>query len=458
MPRSRLTGVIAAAAGVAAITGLIYPLKEVMPAVSTGVLYLLAVLLVSSYWGLWLGLATSLASALAFNFFHIPPVGRFTIASAENWVALGVFFVTAVVASGLANSARTRALEASARRREADLVADLARIILGGSHLAESLPVAAHRIAETIGLASAAISPQWVDSDDKRLALPLVRNSTRVGTLLVPRTIEAAQRDRLERFVLPPLTELIAESVQRARLERNVVETEVLRRSDELKTALLRAVSHDLRTPLTAIRTAASVLASRSASDAEHAEMADVIADESERLARLVENLLDLSKLEAGTATPRRDWCVVEELVEAAAERSRARGAQLDVELDPDLPMVRADPAQLERALANLLENASRYSAGAPVSIRAHTHGQRLLLRVTDRGPGIPTDELRHIFEPFYRGKDSAGTGSGLGLAIARGFVEANGGRLHARSLPGQGASFTLELPLEREAVEGAVS
>ncbi len=181
------------------------------------------------------------------------------------------------------------------------------------------------------------------------------------------------------------------------------METRALRRSDVMKTALLRAVSHDLRSPLTAIRTAAAGVASPTVSQEDRAEMAGLIASESERLARLVDDLLDLSRLEAGTAEPRRRRCSVEEIVEAAAESVRLRGDQLNLNLDDGLPLVQADSAQLERALGNLLENAFRYSDGQPVSVRAHVSGSRLLLRVTDRGPGIAPEELERIFEPFYR-------------------------------------------------------
>ncbi len=446
--RSKSLGLLAAALSVAAITAVIFPLRQVVPALSTGVLYLLAVLLVSTWWGVWLGLITALASALAFNFFHIPPTGRFTIADGQNWVALLVYFVAAVVTSTLADSARERAVEAEERRREADLSADLARLVLGGTDSSDGLGEAAARIAEAVGLGEAELRLEWLDGDERRLALPLVDAGARVGTLLVPRDLSDAQRELLERRVVPPLTALVSAAIRRQQLEEQVVETRALRRSDVMKTALLRAVSHDLRSPLTAIRTAAAGVASPTVSQEDRAEMAGLIASESERLARLVDDLLDLSRLEAGTAEPRRRPCSVEEIVEAAAESVRLRGDQLNLNLDEGLPLVEADSAQLERAVGNLLENAFRYSGGEPVSVRAHVSGSRLLLRVTDRGPGIPPEELERIFEPFYRVNGESPGGSGLGLAIAKGFVEANGGRLRAQSLPGQGASFLIELPL----------
>ena len=412
-------------------------------------MYTLGVLLVSSYWGIGLGLFTSVASATAFNFFHIPPTGHFTIADPQNLVALGVYFVAAVVASTPpAHAARVRTLEAEDRRREADLAADLARLILGSSDSTESLVPAARRIAETVGIDSAAIELSWEGSDDRRIAIPLVDSGARVGTLLVPRDLTGAQRERLERRVVPPLTALVAAALRRAQLEDQVVETKALRRSDELKTALLRTVSHDLRSPLTAIRTAALGVGSPTLDQRDREEISAVIASESERLSRLVENLLDLSRLEAGTAEPHRDWCSIEEVVRAAVDGIGDPEARFDVALDPELPLIQADAAQLERALANLLENAVRHSNGEPVAVRAHTQGRRLLVRVTDRGPGIAKADLRRIFEPFYRADGEQGEGSGLGLPIAKGFVEANGGRLRAQSLPDQGAAFLLDLPL----------
>jgi two-component system sensor histidine kinase KdpD len=443
--RSKWFGVLVAAVAVAATTAVIYPLRKHIPVVSTGPLYLLGVLLVSTYWGLGLGVLTSVASAAAFNFFHIPPTGRFSIADPQNWLALGVYFVAAVVVSTLADAARARALEAERRRGEADLSADLARLILGGHDATEALADAAARIAAAVPIETAELQLGWVDGDEQRLALPLVSAGERVGTLLVPRSTSAADIAELERRIAPALSALVAAAVRRQTLEEQLVETKALRRSDVMKTALLRAVSHDLRSPLTAIRTAAAGVASKTVTEDERSEMAAVIASESERLSRLIENLLDLSRLEAGTLEPRKDWYSIEEVVEAVSEGT---DASLDVQMDPHLPLLQGDSAQVERALGNLLENAVRYSGGGPVAVRVSSAGNRILLRVSDSGPGIPKDELGHIFEPFYRMGGAPPGGAGLGLAIARGFVEANGGRLRAQSLPGQGATFVIDFPL----------
>jgi two-component system sensor histidine kinase KdpD len=356
-----------------------------------------------------------------------------------------VYFAAAVVVSTLADAARARALEAERRRREADLSADLARLILGGGDAAEALPAAGERIAQATGIESVEPSLGWTDGDAEHVAVPLVNAGDRVGTLLVPRSAPREAIDELSERIAPPLSALVAAALRRQRLEAQLVETKALRRSDVMKTALLRAVSHDLRSPLTAIRTAAAGVGSKTVSEEERGELAAVIASESDRLARLIENLLDLSRLEAGTLEPRRDWYSLEEVVDAAAEGFEG---ELDVQMEPELPLLQGDSAQLERALGNLLENASRYSDGRPVSVRVMSAGRRILLRVSDSGPGIPKDQLTNIFEPFYRMEGTPGGGSGLGLAIAKGFVEANGGRLRAQSLPGQGATFVIDLPL----------
>jgi two-component system, OmpR family, sensor histidine kinase KdpD len=451
---SPIVGVVVAAAAVAATTGLIYPLADVAPVTALGVVYLVAVLLVSSLWGGWLGAATALASALAFNFFHIPPTGRFTISEGENWVALAVFFVAALVASTLAERARIRTREAHERREEADLAAEMARLLLRGTSLAEALPVVSRRLAQALELPSATIELDAVAGDPRRTALPLGEPDDRLGTLVVPASLSPDVLARLQERIVPSLEAILGAAIERDALQREVVETSALRRSDVLKTALLRAVSHDLRSPLTAILTTVGALESGPLSDDERDELVADIESEAQRLARLVDNLLDMSRLEGRTAEPRVEWCSVEEVIQVAIDELALAPGTFALAVDADLPLIRADAAQLERAFANLLENAARYSGGHPVSVRARAVGHRIIVRIVDRGPGVPPAEKARIFEPFYRGpsrSDSANghRGSGLGLAIVRGFVEANGGRVWVESLPGQGSTFVVELPLE---------
>jgi two-component system sensor histidine kinase KdpD len=448
--RSQAFGVLVALGAIAVTTLLVYPLKQIAPPVALGVVYLLGVLLVASLWGAWLGVATAVGSALAFNFFHIAPTGRFTISNGQNWVALVVFFVTAIVASELAQRARGRAGDADQRRREADLAAEMARLLLRSSDdLEHALGDVAHRLAQTLGLPSAAIQLTAADSSDRRLAFPLREGPRQLGTLLVPRDLPEPTLRRLQERVVPSLEALLAGAIERDELLSNRVEAAALRRSDVVKTALLRAVSHDLRSPLTAILTAAEPLGAPGLSDEERRELATVVREEATRLSRLIDNLLDLSRLEAHAAEPRVDWCDLAEVIALAAE---GVAGDLRLQVAPDLPLIRADVTQLERAFANLFENSVRHSSGEPVLVRAWALHNRILVRVVDRGPGIPPAQRERVFEPFYRsGTDATGhRGSGLGLAIARGFVEANGGKVWVESLPGQGTSFVLEFPLER--------
>lgn len=480
---SRRVGLLVAVGLVGLSTLLVYPLKQVAPAVSLGVVYMLAVLVVSITWGAWLGIGTAALSALAFNYFHLPPVGRFTIRDTENWVALVTFVVAAVLASSVAEVTRTRAREAADRRQEADLAAEMARLLLRGGRLGEDLPTAAARLSQALGLPSAAIELEAVAGDDRRIAFPLREGPRRLGTLLVPSDTPEAVLRRLQERIVPSLEGLLSAGLEREALLSDVVETSALRRADVVKTALLRAVSHDLRSPLTAIATAGEALDSPSIAEGERTEMVGIVREETRRLSRLVDNLLDLSRLEAGVAEPRVAWTSVDEVIRSALDDLGARPNELSLSIDRDLPLVRADPVQLERAFVNVMENARRYSGGHPVLVRARAvrslatgehataqsaqeplsyfgesaarpAGDRLVVRIVDRGPGIPPAQLERVFEPFYRAGTAEGghRGSGLGLAIARGFVEANGGRLHVESLPGQGASFVFELPLSEQA------
>src|SRR3984957_17812639 len=319
-PPSRRTGALVAIGAVALCTLILYPLKEIAPAVSLGVVYMLAVLVVSVIWGAGLGVATAVLSAAAFNFFHLPPVGRFTIHDSSNWVGLVAFLVAAGLASSVAEVTRARTRDANARRREADLTAEMARLLLRGDNLAEALPTAAARLAQALELSSAAIEMDAIEGDERSIAFPLREGSSRLGTLLVGADTSEASLRRLQERVVPALEGLLSAALEREGLLGGVVETAALRRADTVKTALLRAVSQDLLSPLTAISAAGEAVGSPSLSSQERAEMAAVILQESKRLSRLVDNLLDLSRLEAGAAEPRREWMSVEEVISSALE------------------------------------------------------------------------------------------------------------------------------------------
>ncbi|HEY2769281.1 MAG TPA: DUF4118 domain-containing protein, partial [Solirubrobacteraceae bacterium] len=365
-------GAAVAVLGVAAATLAIYPLKRVAPTVSLSVVYLTAVLFVSAYWGLALGIFTSLLSAAAFNFFHLPPTGRFTIADSRNWVALATFLVVSAVMSTMAELARSRAIEAERGRAEADLAAALARELLGSAQTTSALPAAARHVAAALALPSASIVLGDAGGGGRRDALPLRdADGRQVATLIVPPDLPADTVQRLRTKVVPAVEAIVAIALRRDAIQAAAVETEALRRSDDVKTAVLRAVSHDLRTPLTAIVAAGHALGSDALSPAERTELSNAVVGEGERLASLVEKLLDLSRLQAGRAEPHRDWVSLEEVLLSARDGLGGEGPPVRITIEPGLPEVRADAAQLERAFANLLENARRYSNGQPVSAQA---------------------------------------------------------------------------------------
>ena len=449
---TRLSRLAVSVLAVAATTALIYPLREIAPAVSTGVVYLLAVLVVSIYCGLAYGLLTSVLSATAFNFFHIPPTGHLEVADGENWMALAVFLIAAAIASSVAEQARERADDAEMRRRESELAAQTASALLESTDVRGALGATAERLAGALDLEWAAID---LGEDARRdaVAFALTKGERRLGTLFVPAATEPGTLDRIETRVVGWLQTLLAAALDREELIQTAVESRALRRSDELKTALLRAVSHDLRSPITAIRAAGEALESPGIGHEDRRQLARAVVGEAERLSDLIDKLLDLSRLEAGQAQPHRDWCSIEEVVSVAVEGLGPDAGPVRIALDRDLPYVRADAAQLERVFANLLQNAVRFSSGKAAIVKGRALDDRVVIRVVDHGPGIPAEELHRVFQPFYQRSDgSRHVGSGLGLAIVRGFVEMNGGQVWAESVPGQGTTFVIELPLELEA------
>ena len=447
--RSHLSAVLIGGASVVAVTLAIYALREVMPAVATGVLYMLPVLLVSTVWGLWPGVVTAFAGAAAFNFFHIPPTGRFTIADEENWVALVVFLVAAVVTSTLAGTARSRAEEADRRRQEADLSTEMARVLLGGSKLDEALAVVGQRIAQAFDLPWVKVMSAWVDSDDRGRALPVVVDGDRAGTVIVPRDLDPGRLEAIERRVVPSLETLLSAARQREGLEAQVIETRALRRSERRqdRAAALGlprpalAVDRDhrgrRRPPLTDPRRERARGADRGDRSRERAPhppgrqparpLAPAGGSGRAGHRRVPGRRRDRSRNRRRRGAP------------GAASRSRST---------KDCRRSRSTRAQLERALANVIENAGRYAR------RRAGHGQRpagrrpcgdprLRSRARDSRGGAGAD-LRAVLPA---GRQDQG-GSGLGLAIARGFVEANGERCAPSRCRARARPSSIQLPL----------
>ena len=434
---------------VALVTGAIELIEPYVPVLSLGVLYIFAVLPVAIAFGLTYGVVVAIGSMLAFNFFFLPPLYTLTIADSRNWFALLVFLVTAVVVSELAARLRRRADESA-------LLAQVATALLErGDVTAELDPIAAEA-ARVLRVRSARIElGTRAEARAGEVAEPLDASGRRVGTIFVP----ADEQRPSGRRLLRALASLLAVAIDRQRLAREAYEAEALRRSDAVKTAVIQAVSHDLRTPLATMETALGSLRSGSLilTEADRDELLEAIAVELERLKRLVENLLDLSRLQAGAAEPMPALWTPEQLLADALDEVES-AERVDVVVGPDLPVVRVDGAQIQRVLVNLLENALKFSeAGSPVQIRANPARGEVVIRITNRGRGIARNELGRIFEPFQRAAGQQGGGAGLGLAIARGFTEANGGRIWAESRPGQGATFVVALPaVERPALVSA--
>jgi len=422
-----------------------------VPILSLGALYVFAVLPVAVVWGIALALPAAVASVLSFNWFFLPPTHTLTLSDSENWLALVVYVVVAVVTSELAVRARRRATLAEQREREAALLASVATSLLRGEPLSDELDRISAQVADVLRVSHARIDLDGNETEEQLSTRSLAIGDRTVGTLST-----ASDQDldaSVETRFLPALASLLAVAGDREELQREALEAEALRRSDAVKTAVLRAVSHDLRSPLTAIRAAASGLANPSLTlgAEDRAELIETIGLESARLDRLVADLLDLSRLQAGAAEPRRALWAIEDLIGLARDDGLADD-KVVVDLPADLPAVDVDAGQVRRVLTNVLENALRVSPpGEPVRITGEVHGDEVVLRIADRGPGLDSTELERVFQPFQRGAaSSAYRGTGLGLAIARGFAEANGGRLWAER-PEGGAVIALALPVGEE-------
>ncbi len=432
-------------------------LKSFVPVLSLGVLYVFAVLPIAVAFGLIYAGLVSVASMLAFNWFFLPPVHTFTLADSRNWFALAVYLVTAVVVSGLATRARRRAVEAEQREVETALLADVATSLMQGQDVAGELGQISARVAAILKADSASIVlGDDVEPSATSAPIELVAGGRRVGTLELVEGSEPNLHAR--RRLLPALASLLAVAVDRERLANAAFDAEALRRSDTIKTAVLRAVSHDLRSPLTAIRAAGDGLEDETLvlTAEDRRELLDTIRVEVRRLERVIDNLLALSRLQAGAVAPVPEVWTVDDLVYGALDEVGRSTERVNVTVPADAPPVLVDAVQVRQILVNLIDNALKFSPPeSPVSVRVTRTRKEVIIRVIDQGRGVPENELEHVFEPFYRGAPAQDqTGTGLGLAIARGFAEANGGRLWAESRPGQGAGFAIALPLVDEAPE----
>ena len=433
-------------------TALVALLDPAADPAGLGSIYLIAVLAVAIRHGQIAALAAAVLGVLILNYFFIEPLHRLTISESDNVVALGVLLVAALVVGRLASQSRERAAEAefradqaAAREREAGMLAGAATALLGGSEdVVEAISRTLAEGARGDLRLEASSAPQ---AHGGELAMRLPTDARSAWIYASGSSWTEADLSR----IAAPLARLLDVAAERERAAERGAEAEAARRADAAKTVILHAVSHDLRSPLTAIRTAASGLRDSGTTEEERAALIDAIEEEAERLTRLISNLLDLSRIEAGAVHPRTDWCDLIDVISTAVSHVRDPGAshRIRIELDGELPLVRADAAQLERVFSNLIENALRFSpVEEPVRISGGTGAGKVTVRVVDRGPGVPASERSAIFEPFHSGRGDPRDGVGLGLAISKGFVEANGGELRLQADAGDGTAFAVSFPL----------
>jgi two-component system, OmpR family, sensor histidine kinase KdpD len=438
-------------------TGIVAGLDRWASVTALGSVYLIAVLAVAVRRGQIAAIITAVVGVETLNFFFVEPLHRFEVSESEDLVALAVLLVAAFVVGRLAGTARERAAEAeeradlaAAREREAAIVADAASSLLGGLDLDRLIEGMSGELATTTdGVLALEVS----SAPERSRGETSIRLPTEARSVWLYSSDEAHwSRDDLERLS-EPLSRLLDVAAERERAAERASEVEAARRAEVAKTAVLHAISHDLRSPLTAIQTAAAGLDGSEIDPGDREALVSVIEDESDRLARLVDNLLDLSRIEAGAAEPRLDWCDLSDVVASAVAQVQGAhpDAPIQLSIPAELPLVKADASQLERVFTNLVENAIKFSPpGTPVRISGGVGAGKVTMRVTDQGPGVPPTQRSQIFEPFFQGARSEG-GTGLGLAISRGFVEANGGEIRLQADAADGTSFAVSFPLVRQ-------
>jgi two-component system sensor histidine kinase KdpD len=438
--------------------------------------FLLVVLGVASRWGLTVATTTAVVATLAFNYFFLPPVHTFTIADPQNWIALLAFLISAIVASRLSERARREAMNATRRRKELERLYSLSQQLLATENMMEMLNSIPRLVRDAFGLKAAAMylpkrkevyrtgpdHPELseeqlecvsargepvVDEEKQLCFVPLRIGVKPVGSL----GLEGAV---LSRETLEAVGSLIAISIERAGAVEILTRTEASRESEKLRTALLDSVTHEFRTPLTAIKLSVTTLLSTPQMEADgKKELLTVINEETDRLNHLVGEAAEMAQLDAQQVELRREPHGVHEVIEAGLERAKPGLGRREVEVrvPEGLPAVRVDLERIAEVLAQLLENAAKYSAPAtPITVSAERDGRVVSISVADRGPGIDDLEQSLIFEKFYRGKDQRYPvqGTGMGLAIAKAIVEAHGGTIGVTSQLGSGSVFHFTVPL----------
>ncbi len=463
---------IAALAAVGAVTALLYlfvPVNETTVALAL----LLVVLGIASKWGLGEAVVASVAAMLCFNFFFLPPTGTFTIQNPKNWIALAAFLVTAVVASKLSAALKKRATEAIQSRSEMEKLYTLSR----GMMLAEAGPEAAKQIAGLIAstFESRAViiydhahqllhraGPEDIPITQARLQNVLLQDTpfyeSETQTFLLPIRLGgeplgamAISGSEISDAALNSIANLVAIALERARSVEAASRAEAARQSEELKSTLLDALAHELKTPLTSIKAAATGLLADNAVKGPGAELLTVIDEEADRLNSLITDAIRMARIEAGDIRIEKQPTGVSELIEGTVRRLRGalQGRPISVDVPAGMPEVAVDRELISAVIGHLLENALKYSpAGTPIAVSARSDTRGVVITVADSGPGIAREERERIFNRFYRGTAARRktSGTGMGLAIASQVVKLHGGRIWVEDSPEPGARVSFSV------------
>jgi two-component system sensor histidine kinase KdpD len=482
----RCAGCLEAAVAVAGASLVAAVLGRLVEAGTLTAPYLLAVVVVAARTGRGPAVVTALGSVAAFDFFFIPPHFTFAVADAQHLLTFAVMLVIALVVGTLTARLRRQADDARQRERWTAALSRLARAasrttgVDDLAHAARSELAALLDADVAVRLSDSTPTPQadagrvaadereraataWVLAerqpagagtaqfpDASALYLPLLGAGGALGVVVVRRRarLTTGERRQLEMFV-----NQTALALERCRLADEAHAARVAVETERLRASLLTSVSHDLRTPLTAITGAATTLlsAGERLDQRTRTELLETVRDEADRLNRLVQNLLEMTRLESGMLRVQRDWHPLEEVVGAALGRlARSLGGRkVAVTIPGDLPLVDIDDVLVEQVLVNLLDNAAKYTPpDSAVRIVVTAGDRQVTVEVADQGPGLPRGQEERVFEKFHRATDDGGRGTGLGLAICRGIVQAHGGRIWAQNLPEGGVAFLFTLPL----------
>lgn len=470
---------IGASAGVALLSAIIYLCRLDLSPASVPLLYLLVVILSALISGRGAAVWASVCSFLAFNWFFVKPLYTFTVQKPGEWIALCMFLLIAIVTGQLMAMLKSRAQQARQHQLEATALSEASWAIASKLDTTSALSEVIKQIAQVVDLETAAVilekegqrtisssypSERITDlsqiekeqdgSDDARVTFPIEMNEKNFGVLVL--RLRDPQLTDEQRSILKSLVNYAAVILQRDELMSIQTKAAALADADRLKTALLNMVSHDFRSPLTTIKASISTLLSKGPPLKDEAKIGlyQAIEQETDRLNRIVGNILDLSRLEAGAWKPKIERVPITELIGMALEPFTASENQrITLSLDPSITELEIDSVQMVQVLKNLVENAVKYSPpDSSIVIETIRKDGFIQIRILDRGRGLSEQELPQIFDPFFRGslfQESAVPGVGIGLAVCRGLVEAHGGMLMASNRADGGAVFTVALPLK---------